>query len=132
VLAGLMDEQALQAAGHFAPDGGVMLRQLAEAARQLGPNAGFAALAEHLRSESGDFDGLIAEIAADVETDVEAARLELAGAVRQTKLKMLKAELADLMASKSSPEEISKRYHEITLQQKELQRQAEAEIAQRQ
>jgi DNA primase len=132
VLAGLMDEQALRAAGHFAPDGGVMLRQLAEAARQLGSNPGFAALAEHLRGESGDFDGMIAEIAADVETDVHAARLELAGAVRQTKLKVLKAEKDELMVSGLAPDELRRRFDEITLQQKELQRQAEAEIAQRQ
>jgi DNA primase len=131
MLAAIMDEAALIAADRFAPDGGAMMRQLVGLIRQLGPNPGFAALAEHLRSEGSDFDPLIAEIAAAVETDVELARLELAGAVRQTKMKMLKAEAAELMTSKLSPEEISKRFHENALQQKELQRQAEAEIAQR-
>jgi DNA primase len=132
VLAAVMDESALDAAGRYAPDGGVMMRQLVDAGRQLGSNAGFAALAEHLRGEGSDFDPLIAEIAAETESDVEVARLELAGAVRQTKLRVLKAEKDELMVSGLAADELRRRFDEITAQQKELQRQAEAEIAQRQ
>jgi DNA primase len=130
-LAAELDEAALSAVGHFAPDGGAMLTQLIHASRAMGPQANFALLAEHLRSGGSDFDPLIAEIAADSESEIDVARIELAGAVRQTKMKILKAELDQLVTSGLGAEEISQRYREITLQQEQLRRQAEAEIAQR-
>jgi DNA primase len=88
-------------------------------------------LAEHLRIGGSDFEPLIAEIAAEPASEIEAARLELAGAVRQTRMKLLKSELDQLVTSGLSPEEISQRYRQITMEQEELRRQAEAEIAQR-
>jgi DNA primase len=130
-LAAGLDDAALAASAHFAPDGGVMLTQLVTASRELGPHANFAALAEHLRTDGSDFDALIAEVAAETESDVEAARVELAGAARQTRMRMLKAELGQLAASGLGSEEARNRYRELELQQEQLRRQAEAEIAQR-
>ncbi len=130
-LAAELDESALSAVTRFAPDGGAMLTQLIHASRAMGPQANFALLAEHLRPDGSDFDPLIAEIAADSESEIEVARIELAGAVRQTKMKILKTELDQLVTSGLGAQEISKRYREITLQQEQLRLQAEAEIAQR-
>ncbi|MDB5765156.1 MAG: dnaG [Herminiimonas sp.] len=130
-LAAALNESALAAVTHYAPDGGAMLTQLINASQAMGKQASFAALAEHLRTGGSDFDSLIAEIAADAESDIEVARLELAGAVRQTKMKILKAELDQLAASGLGAEEARTRYRELTLQQEQLRREAEAEIAQR-
>jgi DNA primase len=130
-LAAGMDESALAAVTHFAPDGGAMMAQLITASRALGEHASFAALAEHLRTGGPEFDALIAEIAADSESDIDVARVELAGAVRQTKMKILKAEKDQLAASGLATEEARIRYRELTLQQEQLRSQAEAEIAQR-
>jgi DNA primase len=130
-LAVELDDSDLQAVTRSAPDGGTMLTQLVAASRSMESQASFAALAEHLRISGSDFDPLIAEIAADSESDIELARIELAGAIRQTKMKLLKAELDQLVTSGLGPDEISKRYREITLQQEQLRRQAEAEITQR-
>jgi DNA primase len=126
-----LEESALVAILHFAPDGGAMLNQLIAASKIMGPQANFALLAEHLRIGGSDFEPLIAEIAAEPASEIEAARLELAGAVRQTRMKLLKSELDQLVTSGLSPEEISQRYRQITMEQEELRRQAEAEIAQR-
>jgi DNA primase len=126
-----LDESAIAAVLHFAPDGGAMLNQLITASQAMGPQASFALLSEHLRTGGSDFEPLIAEIAAEPTSEIEVARVELAGAVRQTKMKLLKLELDQLVSSGLSPEEISKRYREITVEQEELRRQAEAEIAQR-
>lgn len=130
-LAAELDKSAFAAATHYAPDGGVMLEQLIAASQAMGPQANFASLAEHLRNAGSDFEPLIAEIAAESESEIDVARIELAGAIRQTKIKMLNAEMKQLVESGLGPEEIGKRYRELTLQQEELRRQAEAEIAQR-
>lgn len=132
VLAGDMDEIALDAIAQLAPDRAGLVRQLVDASRGLGEHGNFPVLAEQLRASGDQFDELIAEIAADQESDVDAARLELAGAVRQTKMKMLKLELEQLAASGLQTEQARQRYREITLQQEQLRRQAEAEISQRQ
>ena len=135
VLTGELDQGALAALAHVAPDGAAMLMQLVEAGREIGAGASFAAMAEHLRTENGekgDFDALIAEVAAASESEFETARLELAGAVRQTKMKLLKAELDQLAASGLASREAQQRYRELMIEQEQLRRQAEAEIAQRQ
>ena len=131
ILAGELDQTALAAIAHFAPDGAAMLMQLVDAGRSMGPGANFAALAEHLRAESGDFDALIAEVAADSESDFETARLELAGAIRQTKMKLLKVEVDQLIVAGLATEEARERYRQLTLAQEQLRREAVAEIASR-
>ena len=131
-LCGEVDDDALAAVAHFAPDGAAMLRQLVDAGKRIGPAASFAVLAEQLRAENSDFDALIAEVAAASEGEAETARLELAGALRQSRMKLLKAELDGLAATGLAAPEAQERYRALTLQQEQLRRQAVAEIAQRQ
>jgi DNA primase len=126
-LAAGLDQAALDAVAQLAPDNAAMLTQLIEVCHGLGDTANFAALAEQLRGTGSDFDPLIAEIAADTESDLEAARLELAGAVRQTKMQVLKAELDRLAISGLATEEARTRYRELMQQQEQLRRQAEVE-----
>jgi DNA primase len=128
-LAADVNEVALTAVAQLAPDNADMLRQLLEACGQLGADAKFATLAEHLRTASSDFDMLVAEIASSPESDVEAARLELAGAVRQTRMQVLKQELDALAASGLQTEEARARYREIMFQQEQLRNEAKAENA---
>lgn len=130
LVAGL-DQAALDAAAQLAPDNAAMLMQLIEACQALGPQANFAALAEQLRAINPDFHPLIAEIAAESESDQEAARLELAGAVRQTKMQVLKAELDRLATTGLGTEDSRTRYRELMQQQEQLRRQAEVESTQR-
>jgi DNA primase len=127
VLASELDQAALSAAAYLAPDNAAMLAQLIAACQAMGPEANFAALAEQMRATGSDFDPLIAEIAAETESDIEAARLELAGAVRQTKMQVLKAEMELLAASGLGTEEARTRYRELSQQQEQLRRQAEVE-----
>lgn len=131
LLAAEMDQAAEEAVARVAPDCADMLRQLVEASRAMGMQANFAALAEHLRAGGPDFDPLIVEIAAEPESEIEAARLELVGAVRQSKMKLLKIELDQLAATGLGSEEARARYRELMLQQDQLRRQASDEIAQR-
>ena len=131
VLVADLDPEAIAAVGQLAPDGAAMLMQLVDAARSMGDMAGFAALAEHLHSENGDFDALIAEVAAASDSAIESARLELAGALRQTKMKLLKAEIAQLITGGLTSDPDRERYRELTIRQEQLRQEAVAEIAQR-
>jgi DNA primase len=132
LLAAELDQAAFNAVSQVAPDCADMLQQLNEASHAMGAQANFAALAEHLRAGGPDFDPLIVEIAAEPESEIDAARLELAGAVRQSKMKLLKAELDQLAAGGLGTEQARTRYRELMLQQDQLRRQAVDEIAQRQ
>ncbi|NEX60877.1 DNA primase [Noviherbaspirillum galbum] len=126
-LAAMLDHEALSAAEQLAPDNAEMLKQLVQACVALGENANFAALAEQLRTQNADFDPLIAEIAAESDADPEAARLELAGAVRQTKMQVVKAEMDRLAAGGLATDEMRQRYRELMQRQEQLRRQAEVE-----
>ncbi|HYD95385.1 MAG TPA: DNA primase [Noviherbaspirillum sp.] len=121
-LAGGLEQDTLDAVARLAPDNADMLRQLIDACLALGPQANFAALAEQLRALNSDFDPLIAEIAAETESDLETARLELAGAVRQTKMQVLKVELDRLATTGLATEEARARYRELMQQQEQLKR----------
>jgi len=131
VLALDLDHVAVAAVVDFAPDHAEMFEQLIQTSRAMGTQANFAALAENLRVTGQDFEALIAEIAAAPESDMDAARLELAGAIRQTKLRLLTAELNQLAAAGLGAEGTDLRIRELMLQQAQLKREAEAEIAQR-
>lgn len=131
VLAAEMDQAALDIAAHFAPERAEMLVQLVTMSREMGAQANFAILAELLRSSGSDFEPLIAEIAAEPESDVALARLELAGAIRQTKMQALRDELDQLVATGLVGEQAQARFRELTLQQDQLRRQAQAEMMQR-
>ncbi len=126
-LASGIDQDALDATAQLAPDNAAMLKQLVDACLALGPQANFAALAEQLRAINNDFAPLIAEIAADTESDPETARLELAGAVRQTKMQVLKAEMDRLAVTGLATEEARTRYRELMQQQEQLRQQAAVE-----
>ncbi len=129
-LANEIDDAAVGMVGQSAPDGGAMLVQLVSAGRALGANASFALLTEHLRMQSADFDPLIAEVAAEPESALDAVRLELAGAIRQTKMKILTAETERLAVNGLPTEEAKVRYRELLAQQEQLRREAQSESEQ--
>ena len=126
-LAANLDQSALGAVAQLAPDNAALLMQLIEACLALGEQANFAALAEQLRAASSDFDALIAEVASDTESDPQTARLELAGAVRQTKMQVLKAEQQRLVETGLTTQDLQARYRELMQQQRQLQSEAEVE-----
>ena len=126
-----VDQTLLEAVVDISPDRGALLSQLLSTCQAMGPNANFAALAEQLRAAGSDFDQLIAEISSEHESDIETVQLELAGAVRQTKIKALKVASDQLAATGLHSEESRQRYREIWAQQESLKREAEAEIARR-
>ncbi|MCC6073435.1 DNA primase [Massilia sp. GCM10020059] len=126
-----LDESALQAFNHFGPESAERLLQLVAAAQALGPNGGFAALSQHLKDEGPDYDGLIAEIASEPESDFDSVKLWLAGAVRQIKMDALKHELNQLFSSGLTSDQVGIRYREITAMQDQLLREAQAELAAR-
>ena len=126
-LARELDASAMAAVTHVAPDGGAMLQRLVALAQEMGEQASFAVLAERLRIEGSDFETMIGEIAAEPESEIEVIRLELAGAVRQTKMKILKAEQDLLAASGLRTEQALTRYRELALLQERLRREAETD-----
>jgi DNA primase len=130
-LAADLDQAARDAAAQLAPDGAALLMQLVDACVALGSQASFATLAEQLRSTGSDFNALVAEIAAETESEFDTARLEFAGAVRQAKLQAVKAELDRLANTGLRTEEAKTRYRELSQQQKQLQHQAEVESVSR-
>lgn len=126
-LASMLNPAILAEAAKLAPDGAQMLTQLVIIAQQMGEQANFAALAEHLRANGSDFDVLIAEIAEQTETEFDVVRLELAGALRQISSQVLRSEKEQLAAGGLREAADVARYREITLLQEEIRRQAEAE-----
>lgn len=131
LLASELDQSAVDSVVQVAPDCADMLYQLVDAGRDMGSQANFAALAEHLRANGSDFDSLIVEIAAAPESEIEVGRLELAGAIRQSKMKLLTAELSQLAAAGLGSKEAETRYRELMMQQDLLRRQAADEIGKR-
>ena len=129
VLTSELNEPALKAISWSAPDGGIIFRQLVAAAGSLSGEISFAALVEVLREHGADFESLVAEIAADPESDAELARKELAGAVRQTTMRMLKAEQEQLAAQGMAEESARARYREINTELEKLRVAAEKEAA---
>ncbi len=119
-LAAGMPDADLALIGSNAPDGGAMLETVAAAARSLPPEASLAALAEALRAHGADLDGLIAEIAAEPAHDPELAARELAGAVRQTRMKSLKAEQEQLAAGGLAGESERSRYRQISAELEQI------------
>lgn len=126
VLAAELDDEALNAIAGFAPDQAEMLRQLVELSRGMGEQASFATLVEHLREGGSDFDALIAEIAAETESDLDVVRQEMAGAVRQTRIRMVDEEMQRLANSGLRDEDSRSRYRELTQQKERLKRQSDA------
>jgi DNA primase len=130
-LAADVDDAALHLMMQAAPEQSEMLEQLVGAGRSLGEGANFASLAENLRAVGSDFDPLIAEIAADTESEADTARLELAGAIRQVRLRALAAEKERLAVQGLGSEEAKARYRALMAQEDMLRRQASEEVSQR-
>ncbi len=122
-----MDHAAIVALAHAVPDQANILAQLISACQALGDNANFAALTESLRTTGLDFEQMIAEFAAEPESDIDVVRVELAGAIRQAKMKLIKGELDQLASSGLGSDDARTRYRELMQQQGQLKRQAEAE-----
>jgi DNA primase len=106
------------------PEQAEMIRELISIGRPLGANANFAAFSELLHDVDG-FETLIADIAAESESDIESVRLELAGAIRQIKIKAVKAELDLLAAEGLSSQEARQRYRALMAQQERLRRETD-------
>ncbi|MDQ7970783.1 MAG: DNA primase [Oxalicibacterium faecigallinarum] len=122
------DPASLDAVMQLAPDHADMLAQLVTMCREMGEAARFAVLAEALREVSGDYDAMIAEIAADTESEADVVRLELRGAIRQVRLQSIKAEMEQVASGGLSDEVSKNRYRELMMLQDQLKRQAQAEI----
>jgi DNA primase len=127
-LAMEVDESAIAAFSYFGQEEAERLAWLVASAQALGPQGGFAAFAQHLKSASEEYDAIIAAILREPEAELEADRLFLRSAIRQVKMDALKQELNQLFASGLSSDEIGARYREITSQQDQLLREAEAEL----
>ncbi|PHV07802.1 DNA primase [Janthinobacterium sp. BJB412] len=126
-----IDESALASFAYFGAEPAERLAQLVAAGQSLGQHGGFAAFAQHLKSQGAEYDEIISEIVKEPESDFDAVRLWLKGAIRQIKMDALKQELSQLFAAGLSSDEIGVRYREITSQQDQLLREAEAELANR-
>jgi DNA primase len=127
VLAFEVDQAAVDAVARQSPDQAAMLEQLLAACRELGEQGNFAALSERLRASGGDFEQMIAEVASEAESELDVARLELAGAVRKTKLQAIDTELRELFAQGVPLDSVRARYEELKRRQEQLRREAEVE-----
>jgi DNA primase len=130
-LAADLDQNAMEAFTQCAPDHAEMLGQLVAAGRAMGEHATFAVLAEHLREAGPDFEPMIAEIAAESESDADTARVALSDAIRKMRMQALTEELNRLIGGGLSDDAAKMRYRDLTLQQEQLRRQTLAEAGQR-
>jgi DNA primase len=126
-----LDDAALQAFDHFGLESAERLRQLVAAGQALGPGGGFAALSQHLKEGGVEYDGLIAEIASEPESDLDSVKAWLVATVRQLKLDALKLELSQLFSSGLTADQMGVRYREITSIQNQLSLEEAAEKAAR-
>jgi DNA primase len=115
-----LDDDTLRVVGHHAPDHAQMVTQLVETCRSMGEQANFATLVELLRDGGADFESLIAEIAAETEAESEfdVVRQEMAGAVRQMKMRQVEDEMKQLSIAGLRDETAQSRYREL-MQRKE-------------
>lgn len=124
VLAQELDEDAMQAFCSSAPDHGDTLRRVVAVAKQVSGDVGFAVLAEQLR-DGGELDALITEVLAEPLPELALARLELAGAIKQSTMRSLRAELDRLVAQGLPDEHARSRYREISVKLEQLRAIAE-------
>ncbi|MYM72150.1 DNA primase [Duganella sp. FT134W] len=123
-----IDDAAQAAFQFFGQESAERLAQLVATAREMGEGGAFAAFAQHLKSLGDDYDSLIAEIVKEPETERDTERVVLRAAIRQVKHDALKHELSQLFAAGLSSDEIGVRYRELTAQQDQLLREAQAEL----
>ena len=126
-----LDEVALSSFDYFGEEGADRLRHLIETAQALGQHGTFAALSQQLHEVTNEYDGMIAEIAAEPENEVDGDRIVLLSSVRQIKMDVLKQEQNQLFSSGLPSDQISTRYREIAAQLDLLDREATAAMAPR-
>ena len=130
ILVRELDAPAVKMLMSAGADGGDMLGQLLAACDELPGTLQFAVLAQVLQEKSGEFDELIAEIAAESESELELARKELFGALRKTSIKTLKAEQERLIANGLEAEQAKLRYREINIELEQLRLAVDLDTAQ--
>ena len=130
ILVRELDAPAVKMLMSAGADGGEMLGQLLAACDELPGTLQFAVLAQVLQEKSGEFDELIAEIAAESESELELARKELFGALRKTSIKTLKAEQERLIATGLEAEQAKLRYREINIELEQLRLAVDLDTAQ--
>ncbi len=130
ILVRELDAQAIAMLSNAGADDGEMLGHLIAACGELPGSLQFAVLAQVLQEKSAEFDELIAEIAAESESELELARKELFGALRQTSIKTLKAEQERLIATGLEAEQARARYREINIELEQLRLAIDLDAAQ--
>ena len=130
ILVRELDAPAVKMLMSAGADCGEMLGQLLAACDELPGTLQFAVLAQVLQEKSGEFDELIAEIAAESESELELARKELFGALRKTSIKTLKAEQERLIATGLEAEQAKVRYREINIELEQLRLAVDLDTAQ--
>jgi DNA primase len=123
----VLDNHALDLIAQTAPDEGVTLRAVVQAAAGLPAGASLGVLSEALRAQGVELGSLIAEIAAEPGSEPELARRELSGAIRQTRMKSLKSELERLAATGLGSDSEKARYREISVELEKLRAAADKE-----
>jgi DNA primase len=112
----ILDNKALDLIAQSAPDEGATLRAVVEVAARLPEGASLAVLSEDLREQGVELGSLVAEIAAESPSEPDLARRELAGAIRQTKMKSLKSELESLASAGLASDLAKARYREVSVE----------------
>lgn len=123
----VLDNLALDLIAQTAPDEGVTLRAVVQAAAGLPAGASLGVLSEALRAQGVELGSLIAEIAAEPVSEPDLARKELSGAIRQTRMKSLRAELERLAATGLGSDTEKARYREISVELEKLRAAADKE-----
>jgi DNA primase len=123
----VLDNLALDLIAQTAPDEGVTLRAVVQAAAGLPAGASLGVLSEALRAQGVELGSLIAEIAAEPMSEPDLARKELSGAIRQTRMKSLRAELERLAATGLGSDTEKARYREISVELEKLRAVADKE-----
>lgn len=126
-----VDQAALDAFAYFGAEPAERLRQLVAQAQSLGPQGSFAAFAQHLKSQSEEYDGIIGELAKEQESDQDAVRVFLRSAIREVKMALLKQALHELVNAGLPADQIGPRYRELTALQDALLREGAADLGQR-
>ena len=120
-FASCLSEPDIRAITAFSPDKGALLRTVLDAIRELGEQGSYVALVEYLRTGGVNCEQLVQETL-EREYEEELALLELKGAVRQIRLRMLASEIEGVLSSQLATEEKRRRYGELRKQQDDLQK----------
>lgn len=127
-IADEIDDEARDALREVAPDAAPLLELLLATISSMSPPLTFAALAAMLEEADSDFETVVAEVASEPEQEEETVRLELAGALRQVKMKDCKTALEHLAARGLRSDDDRQRYRELTSRQEALRRAMDSAI----